>query len=393
MIARLFAKEHKGFYIDIGAADPTHLSVTKHFYDTGWRGINVEPLHKFYDRLCSERPQDINLNAAVGPHRVGAKLYEVLELNENSTTDELVMRELTNKGNTIAIHDVLVLPLAEICERYCAHRSIDFLKVDVEGAELDVLRSGDWDRFRPIVLIIEAVSVNGTAEVWHEWEPVLTNVGYQKVWFDGLNNFYLREESLDLRVHFRLPPNVFDRITMPATVMLQKACDERLEVIQRAHIELGHWRREAAMFKEACEERLAVIERMQNEIERLQREQHDSLSISRERVSESEAGDHHSSSGALTPWKVNRPQFDSDHLAVWGKNLSFLSDPRFLEAYRRGEQSGHGFEQAYGLEKLGIEWRVHVCCWAAMHGRNLPGDFVECGVNTGILSLSVCEYI
>jgi O-methyltransferase len=94
------------------------------------------------------------------------------------------------------------------------------------------------------------------------------------------------------------------------------------------------------------------------------------------------------------PWKAAPPQYDADHLAVWGKNLDFMSDPRFLSAYRRGINSGHKIGEAYGLgDDLGIEWRIHTCCWAGMHARRLPGDFVECGVNTGILSLAVREYI
>ena len=94
------------------------------------------------------------------------------------------------------------------------------------------------------------------------------------------------------------------------------------------------------------------------------------------------------------PWKAGVPQYDADHLAVWGKNLGFLDDPRFLSAYHRGINSGHKIGEAYGLgNDLGIEWRVHVCCWAAFHAKRLPGDFVECGVNTGILSLAICDYI
>jgi O-methyltransferase len=93
------------------------------------------------------------------------------------------------------------------------------------------------------------------------------------------------------------------------------------------------------------------------------------------------------------PWKNGPPQYDADHLAVWGKNLEFLADPRFLSAYRRGANSGHVIARHYGLDELGIEWRIHICCWAAMHAKHLPGDFVECGVNTGIMSLAVCEYI
>ncbi len=93
------------------------------------------------------------------------------------------------------------------------------------------------------------------------------------------------------------------------------------------------------------------------------------------------------------PWKAGPPQYDADHLAVWGKNLGFMSDPRFLSAYRRGINSGHKIGEAYGLgDDLSIEWRVHTCCWAGIHAKRLPGDFVECGVNTGIYSLAVCEY-
>src|SRR5687767_10524500 len=66
MIARLFPHDYCGFYIDIGAAHPTHLSVTKHFYDSGWSGVNVEPLPRFFQKLAAARPRDINLQAMIG---------------------------------------------------------------------------------------------------------------------------------------------------------------------------------------------------------------------------------------------------------------------------------------------------------------------------------------
>jgi O-methyltransferase len=93
-------------------------------------------------------------------------------------------------------------------------------------------------------------------------------------------------------------------------------------------------------------------------------------------------------------WKALPSDYDADHLAVWAKNLGFMTDTRFLSAYRRGMNSGHKIGQAYGLgDDLDIHWRVHVCCWAATHAKRLPGDFVECGVNTGIYSLAICNYI
>jgi len=85
------------------------------------------------------------------------------------------------------------------------------------------------------------------------------------------------------------------------------------------------------------------------------------------------------------------PSYDADCLCVWGKNVAFLRDPRFLDAYRAGINSGHIFTPPG--EDLHIEWRVAVACWAAKHGSRLEGDFVECGVNTGIMSLAICRYL
>ena len=66
MIARLFDAGYRGFYVDIGAAHPEFLSVTRHFYDQGWSGINVEPSLRFHPLLCAARPNDINLQCAIG---------------------------------------------------------------------------------------------------------------------------------------------------------------------------------------------------------------------------------------------------------------------------------------------------------------------------------------
>src|SRR5712691_10821401 len=83
------------------------------------------------------------------------------------------------------------------------------------------------------------------------------------------------------------------------------------------------------------------------------------------------------------PAAEHQPVYDSDNLTVRYKHLPFLQNPRFMSAYRRGT-TGTDFH---------IEWRVAVICWAAQHGAALAGDFVECGVNTGIFSLALCEYV
>jgi O-methyltransferase len=88
------------------------------------------------------------------------------------------------------------------------------------------------------------------------------------------------------------------------------------------------------------------------------------------------------------------PTYNADSLLVYHKTVGFLNDPRFQGAYRRGMDSGHHIARPPGSdEDLHIEWRVHVVLWAATEALRLPGDFVECGVNTGMMSLAVCDYL
>jgi O-methyltransferase len=85
------------------------------------------------------------------------------------------------------------------------------------------------------------------------------------------------------------------------------------------------------------------------------------------------------------------PSYDADYMRVWFHNTDFLKDERFLRAYAEGANSNHGLGNSG--EDLHIEWRILVCVWAAYHAAQLEGDFVECGTNTGIMSLAICNYL
>lgn len=92
----------------------------------------------------------------------------------------------------------------------------------------------------------------------------------------------------------------------------------------------------------------------------------------------------------LTRW--GNPTYDADYMRLWNKNVSFMRDPAFLRAYGKGIDSDHGLDPA-GAVDIHIEYRIAVCCWVAWHCKHLAGDFVECGTNTGIMSLAICDYI
>ncbi|PTM40352.1 macrocin-O-methyltransferase TylF [Bosea sp. 124] len=90
--------------------------------------------------------------------------------------------------------------------------------------------------------------------------------------------------------------------------------------------------------------------------------------------------------------RYGNPTYDADHMRLWNKNVSFMRDPLFRKAYNIGINSDHGLGIPGAID-IHIEYRIAVCCWAAWHCRQLAGDFVECGTNTGIMSLAICDYI
>ena len=113
-----------------------------------------------------------------------------------------------------------MLTLKELCEPYAPPR-FEFLKVDVEGAEPDVLLNGDWQKFRPEVVIVEALAPFTLAPAFEQWEPFLARHGYRYVLFDSLNRYYLAEEAGALAACFASAPDSFDeklqfRNTKPA---------------------------------------------------------------------------------------------------------------------------------------------------------------------------------
>lgn len=220
ILARAFRQKTDGFYVDIGAMDPELHSVTKYFYDQGWHGINVEPSQRFHDKLSQQRVRDINLRVGVGA-TPGERTFYDSEVHGLSTFSADLADHFAQTRCAFTPCRVEVLSLREICERHCSG-TIDFMKIDVEGAEKEVIESGDWIRFRPRIVLVEAITPDTLSPVWASWEPMLVGHGYQFVYFDGVNRFYVRDEDQALREHFRLPPNVLDGFESHEVVRLRE---------------------------------------------------------------------------------------------------------------------------------------------------------------------------
>jgi FkbM family methyltransferase len=225
LLSRLFPAEHAGFYVDIGANHPVHCSVTKHFYDCGWTGVNVEP-SGIFDLLRKERPRDVNLNAAVSSRNGTAVLYEYPSQTTDSTLETDVAKVNEQDGAACRQREVQSMTLARLCEQHVGDRTIDFMSIDVEGHELAVIASGDWNRFRPRVVMVESTLPHARELTDLAWEPVLLEHRYQFGLFDGLNRYYVREEDPALLPLLRTPIRHFEEYVTYASVLQGRQLQE-----------------------------------------------------------------------------------------------------------------------------------------------------------------------
>ena len=200
-LAQAFAGQASGFYIDVGAGHPVADNVSCWFYLAGWRGLVIEPQAELAALYAHVRRRDIAVAALVGRTSGLADFYHVKRLHGFSTTIAAHAQSARGFG---ADHDAVRMPmltLAELCEKH-APPAIDFLKIDVEGAEGDVLAGNDWARFRPRVILLEALRPGDMAENFAEWEPFLLAQNYAFVLFDGLNRYYVAREDAALLARF-----------------------------------------------------------------------------------------------------------------------------------------------------------------------------------------------
>ncbi|MBU2804342.1 FkbM family methyltransferase [Acidithiobacillus ferridurans] len=228
MLNRALKDIDKGFYIDVGANDPVVFSVTKSFYERGWRGINIEPIYKYYERLVSDRPEDINLPIAISAEPGLLRMYDVLDTGLSTFDSDIAATHAKNGYNSEEVY-VPCLTLNSVLAAF-PQDNIHFLKIDVEGAEKQVLESIDLTQCRPWIILSEATKPLSQDTNYKDWESILLSHDYQFVYFDGLNRFYVANEHPELLPAFSSPPNIFDGFVLIAQVeaeLREKAAEAR----------------------------------------------------------------------------------------------------------------------------------------------------------------------
>jgi FkbM family methyltransferase len=190
---RALARVRRGTYIDVGAYHPEIHSVTKLFYDRGWRGINIEPVPSLFEAFPRRRPRDVNLRVAATAAAGNAVMHEIVG-SGLSTLIERHAARFAGEGWERRSYTVQTRRLDEICASHVRRGTIHFLKIDAEGSERAVLEGCDFRRFRPWIIVIEATEPVSDIPAYAAWEPILLAAGYQFAFTDTLNRYYVTPE-------------------------------------------------------------------------------------------------------------------------------------------------------------------------------------------------------
>ena len=162
ILRRIFENQKTGFYVDVGAHHPKRFSNTYHFYKKGWSGINVDAMPGSTNLFNKIRPRDINLEIAISDARETRTYYIFNEPALNGFSKELsVARNGLNNYKIILEKEIETKTLYEVLEKYLQKdQSIDFMSIDVEGMDYKVLKSNDWGKYRPKIILIEILDLD-----------------------------------------------------------------------------------------------------------------------------------------------------------------------------------------------------------------------------------------
>ena len=133
-----------GTYMDIGAHHPSRFSVTRHLYQRGWHGVNVEANQQLIEAFMQERPRDVNVCVAVG----GKDNYEFTVFEEpaiSTINSDWKAKFLSEKNEILRVENVVGRKLRALYEEYFPTSPVDLLTIDVEGSDFEVLASMDFE--------------------------------------------------------------------------------------------------------------------------------------------------------------------------------------------------------------------------------------------------------
>jgi hypothetical protein len=176
---RLFAEQPEGFYVDIGALHPVRFSNTYLLYKKGWSGINIDATPGSMAKFNRLRPRDINVECMISSDTTPQTYFQFKEPALNTMSEDMARKREAEGFPVVAKTLLHPKPLSAILEAHIpAGKTIDVMSVDVEGMDLEVLASNDWQRFRPRLVIAELLETKLEAIAGSDIYAFLAGRGY-----------------------------------------------------------------------------------------------------------------------------------------------------------------------------------------------------------------------
>ena len=186
---RLLNPDYHGFWVDIGAHDPVRFSNTKIFSDIGWWGINVDAMPEAIDRFKCCRKRDININLGVG-QTDGEMPYYMFADHAINTFDKDIA---DGQSGLKEVRSIQMMTLEHVLDRYLPNGChIDFMTIDAEGFDFKILKSNNWERYRPDYVLVETHDNHRADVLTSEIATYMLNVGYVFVAQGVLTTFFKR---------------------------------------------------------------------------------------------------------------------------------------------------------------------------------------------------------
>ncbi len=172
-----------GFYVDAGCYHPTHLSNTFLLYKKNWNGINIDVSELSISLFNFMRSNDLNLNLAISNFEGEVTIYHQKKMSQLTTINKKISTE--RMQGKIKERKIKSQKLTTVLNnsKY-KNRKIDFLNIDVEGVDLEVLKSLDFKVYKPRVICIEIIDKKIEDSKIYNY---LKNLDYKKVWSSSSN--------------------------------------------------------------------------------------------------------------------------------------------------------------------------------------------------------------
>ena len=188
LVSTIFRNIKKGFYIDIGAYHPFKGSLTYNLYKKGWQGVNIDLSKASIELFQIARPSDTNINCAISSENKETFYYENSPINQQNSLIKQSDNQKKISINSYRLETIL---------KKNGFQKVDYINIDTEGNEIEILRSVDFEKVKPILITLEDNSFIIDSEQKVEKIKFMKENNYELINIIGVTLFFLRKDYLN----------------------------------------------------------------------------------------------------------------------------------------------------------------------------------------------------